>query len=278
MFQMLRRNRPLFAVVLLMIAAMFAGGGCGGSGGSSDGSSGPEEPDLPGTLAEFADLEGSWDLSKLDAKANVTVNDGVVDTLLVGGDVIDVIKVMKGEYTALFERAGDGPGNLTMRIPDGLWNTVKGEEDYGDYTGIYGGTNPANASGSASLSIVLGAGTDERVVTVTLDDLSDGEGEEPPVADFLPFDTLDIPLKRTAPGRFEIDVKGNAEDFAPEEEGVIADLTYWIKADLTIEKDSGALNILVNGKLIIYYKGAEIGGAVLNNIVLRAAEKPPSYK
>jgi hypothetical protein len=265
---MLRKN-GLFVMVLLLIVALFVSGGCGG--GSSSGDGGP--PTLSGTPAEFEDIAGYWNLLKLDAKAAVTVDISVVDSL--PDDITpgkDVIKAFSGEYTASFvnDPESDDPGDLTLRIPDGLWNKVKDDEEFTD---LFGSQNPGVFKGNAYLYVELDEndeGADTRSVAVELT-LVDEDGAEDGM------DSLAVPLKRKAPGEFEIDEQGDGEDL-----GLIEGLTYSIKADLTIKKetvqwawgedvfDLPVLNILVNGTFIIYYDGEEIGRADLNDIVLRA--------
>jgi hypothetical protein len=214
---------------------------------------------------------------KLDAKADVTVKNNVVDSLHdseVDSDGKNVIKALSGPYTASFvnDPESDDPGDLALRIPDGLWSKVKdSDEDYQEFIDfLFDGQNPGKAKGNAYLDVDLDEGADTRSVTVELTLVNeDGDSDR--------MDPLTVPLTRTAPGEFKIDEEGDSEDL-----GLINGLTYSIKADLTIKKetvqwksgedvfDLPVLNILVNGTVIIYYNEAEIGRAELKDIVLRA--------
>jgi hypothetical protein len=255
---------------------MLAGGGCGGSNKSS--SSSP--PDLPGEPADFADIAGGWDLSNLDAKADVAIDeDGVEAVEDMPDEDSDFIKALKGAYTALFEwdEIDEDPGDLTVTIPSGLWNEARENpvaEDYGvdyeDFTDGNGNQKPAAYSGRAQLYIDLEDGENEEEKLLTVE-LYGGE-ELGSVSDSLPSR---IPLKRTAPGKFEIDHSGTNSGFGIE-----------IKADLTIHKDAeirelpdgtlvpglSVLNILVNGTVTVSFGENRMGEVKLTNVVLRTLE------
>jgi hypothetical protein len=282
---MLRKNVLLFAGILLMIAIMLAGGGCGGgSGGSSP--DGPS-PDLPGEPADFADITSWWDVSALDAKADAAVNaagaDSIPNEYYEDGIGKDIVKALGGTYTALFERglyeedAGE-PGDFTVSIPAGLWDKVKNDPDFTD---IYGNVNPAKTRGSAWLSIELDdtESADEKLLTVNIEALRDGEGND--ASENLPIDGLyEIPLKQTAPGKFEIN-----QDI-DEDDGLEDGFLVKVKIDLTINKNietleyedgtiysqRRVLNILLNGTAAVSYNGNNIGEVELKNIVLIVKE------